>query len=132
MLALSLSTTKPRKLWLQLASGPNAEALPSQFKRIKSRNRDLFDGMTADQRVHVEQLLAKRLSRVPLQHLLGTAAFSALGLLLGGTLRAEGTLAVANGLYLLMLVAGVTGPLLDTLFLRTALERRKIIATKAA
>jgi ABC-2 type transport system permease protein len=38
--------------------------------------------------------------------LLGTAAFSALGLLLGGTLRAEGTLAVANGLYLLMLVAG--------------------------
>ncbi|MGD9955079.1 MAG: ABC transporter permease [Candidatus Nanopelagicales bacterium] len=38
--------------------------------------------------------------------LLGTAAFSALGLLLGGTLRPEGTLAVANGLYLLMLVAG--------------------------
>jgi ABC-2 type transport system permease protein len=36
----------------------------------------------------------------------GTATFSALGLLLGGTLRAEGTLAVANGLYLLMLVAG--------------------------
>jgi ABC-2 type transport system permease protein len=38
--------------------------------------------------------------------LVGTAAFSALGLLLGGTLRAEGTLAVANGLYLVMLVAG--------------------------
>ncbi len=38
--------------------------------------------------------------------LVGTATFSALGLLLGGTLRAEGTLAVANGLYLLMLVAG--------------------------
>lgn len=38
--------------------------------------------------------------------LVGTAAFSALGLLLGGTLRAEGTLAVANGLYLLMLAAG--------------------------
>lgn len=36
----------------------------------------------------------------------GTATFSALGLLLGGTLRAEGTLAVANGLYLAMLVAG--------------------------
>jgi release factor glutamine methyltransferase len=31
--------------------------------------------MTADQRVRVEQLLTKRLSRVPLQHLLGTAAF---------------------------------------------------------
>ncbi|HEX4762497.1 MAG TPA: hypothetical protein VFU87_06870 [Sphingomicrobium sp.] len=40
------ATTKPRKLWLQLASGPNAEALPSQFKRIKSRNRDLFDGIS--------------------------------------------------------------------------------------
>ncbi len=36
----------------------------------------------------------------------GTATFSALGLLLGGTLRAEGTLAVANGLYLVMLIAG--------------------------
>lgn len=40
------ATTKPGKLWLQLASGPNAEALPSQFKRIKSRNRDLFDGIS--------------------------------------------------------------------------------------
>jgi hypothetical protein len=40
------TTTKPGKLWLQLASGPNAEALPSQFKRIKSRNRDLFDGIS--------------------------------------------------------------------------------------
>jgi ABC-2 type transport system permease protein len=39
---------------------------------------------------------------------LGTAAFSALGLLLAGTLRAEGTLAVANGIYLLLLVAGGT------------------------
>lgn len=38
--------------------------------------------------------------------LLGTATFSALGLLLGGTLRAEGTLAVANGLYLVMLAVG--------------------------
>ena len=33
---------------------------------------------------------------------------------------------------MLMLVAGVTGPLLDTLFLRSPLERRQIIATKAA
>lgn len=36
----------PHKIWLQLASGSNAEALPSQFRRIKSRNRDLFDGIT--------------------------------------------------------------------------------------
>ena len=37
---------------------------------------------------------------------LGTAAFSALGLLLAGTLRAEATLAVANGIYLLLLALG--------------------------
>jgi tetratricopeptide (TPR) repeat protein len=34
-----------RKIWLQLASGSDAEALPSQFRRIKSKNRDLFDGI---------------------------------------------------------------------------------------
>ena len=38
--------------------------------------------------------------------LLGTAAFSSLGLLLAGTLRAEATLAVANGLYLLLIAVG--------------------------
>jgi uncharacterized membrane protein YfcA len=32
----------------------------------------------------------------------------------------------------LMLLTGVTGPLLDTMFLRSALERKQIIATKAA
>jgi Flp pilus assembly protein TadD len=34
------------KVWLQLASGPNAQALPDQFKRLKSRNRDLLDGIS--------------------------------------------------------------------------------------
>jgi ABC-2 type transport system permease protein len=38
--------------------------------------------------------------------LIGTAAFSALGLLLAGTLRAEGTLAVANLIYLVLLGLG--------------------------
>jgi len=33
---------------------------------------------------------------------------------------------------MLMLVTGVTGPLLDTLFLRSQLQRKEIIATKAA
>ena len=33
---------------------------------------------------------------------------------------------------MLMLVAGVTGPLLDTLFLRSPLGRKQIVATKAA
>jgi ABC-2 type transport system permease protein len=43
---------------------------------------------------------------------LGTAAFSGLGLLMAGTLRAEATLAGANGLYLvLLLLGGVVFPL---------------------
>jgi ABC-2 type transport system permease protein len=36
----------------------------------------------------------------------GTAAFSALGLLMAGTLRAEATLAAANGVYLVLLMLG--------------------------
>lgn len=44
--------------------------------------------------------------------LLGTATFAGLGLLMAGTLRAEATLAAANGLYLLLLlVGGVVVPL---------------------
>lgn len=42
--AASASTQK--KLWLQLASGSNADALPDQFRRLKSRHRDLFDGVS--------------------------------------------------------------------------------------
>ncbi len=38
--------------------------------------------------------------------LLGTAAFAGLGLLLAGTLRAEATLALANGLFLVFLMLG--------------------------
>ena len=38
--------------------------------------------------------------------LLGTLAFAALGLLLAGTLRAEATLALANGLFLVFLMLG--------------------------
>jgi ABC-2 type transport system permease protein len=46
--------------------------------------------------------------------LLGTAAFSALGLLMAGTVRAEATLAGANLIYLLLLVlGGVAFPLSD-------------------
>ena len=39
------ASVPPRKIWLQLASGANADALPTQFSRIKSRSRDLFDGI---------------------------------------------------------------------------------------
>ena len=46
--------------------------------------------------------------------LLGTVAFSGLGLLMAGTLRAEATLAAANLVYLLLLVlGGVAFPLKD-------------------
>jgi ABC-2 type transport system permease protein len=38
--------------------------------------------------------------------LLGTAAFAGLGLLLAGALRAEATLAIANGLFLAFLMLG--------------------------
>lgn len=38
--------------------------------------------------------------------LLGTAAFAGLGLLIAGTLRAEATLALANGLFLVFLMVG--------------------------
>jgi tetratricopeptide (TPR) repeat protein len=37
---------RKQKVWLQLASGSSAEALPSQFQRLKSRNRDLLDGIS--------------------------------------------------------------------------------------
>jgi len=40
------ATVAPKKLWLQLASGQNMDALSGQFRRIKSRNTDLFDGIS--------------------------------------------------------------------------------------
>jgi Flp pilus assembly protein TadD len=41
-----LNRVQAKKIWLQLASGQNADALPGQFNRIKSKNRNLFDGIT--------------------------------------------------------------------------------------
>jgi len=38
---------QPGKIWLQLASGSDPNALPSQFERMKSRNGELFDGIPA-------------------------------------------------------------------------------------
>ena len=37
--------TRPR-VWVQLASGSNPDALPDQFRRMKSRHRVLFDGIS--------------------------------------------------------------------------------------
>jgi tetratricopeptide (TPR) repeat protein len=39
------ATIVQQKIWLQLASGPNADALPGQFQRLKSRNSELFEGI---------------------------------------------------------------------------------------
>ena len=41
----SSTGSAPGKIWLQLASGANASALPAQFKRIKSHNSELMDGI---------------------------------------------------------------------------------------
>jgi ABC-2 type transport system permease protein len=49
---------------------------------------------------------ASAVAAVALLVLLGTAAFAALGLLMAGTLRAEATLAGANLVYVVLLVAG--------------------------
>lgn len=34
-----------RRLWLELASGSSADDFPDQFRRIKSRGEDMFDGI---------------------------------------------------------------------------------------
>jgi Flp pilus assembly protein TadD len=39
------ASSRPGRIWLQLASGSNPDALSPQFTRIKSKNRDLFDGI---------------------------------------------------------------------------------------
>lgn len=38
--------TTQKKIWLQLASGSNSQALPGQFRRMKSRHRELFEGIS--------------------------------------------------------------------------------------
>jgi len=40
------ATVVQQRVWLQLASGANAAALPDQFRRMKARNKDLFDGIS--------------------------------------------------------------------------------------
>jgi Flp pilus assembly protein TadD len=40
------ASVQQRKIWLQLASSRDADALQGEFRRLKSHNRDLFDGIT--------------------------------------------------------------------------------------
>ena len=42
----SAPASAPRRIWLQLASGQSATALADQFKRIKSRNGDILNGIS--------------------------------------------------------------------------------------
>jgi len=43
---LQRSTASSRKIWLQLGSGSDRTSLGNQFAKMKSRNEDLFDGIT--------------------------------------------------------------------------------------
>jgi len=42
--AAVIATARPR-VWVQLASGANPDALPDQYKRIKSRHREILEGI---------------------------------------------------------------------------------------
>ena len=42
----SLATYAQERVWLQLASGKNADALPDQFRRIKSRASETLEGIS--------------------------------------------------------------------------------------
>lgn len=61
---------------------------------------------------------------------LGAVAFSAIGLLLAGTLRAEATLALANGLYLVLLL--ISGLVFDASELPGPLERAGLLLPSGA
>lgn len=48
----SAPAAQPKRLWLQLASGPNASAFPEQFRRTKARSGELLakiDGYVAEE-----------------------------------------------------------------------------------
>jgi release factor glutamine methyltransferase len=66
-----------RRLQAVAIPSPSFDAAEIVAHCLGTRRSRLFlqDPVTAEQRVCVEQLLTKRLSRVPLQHLLGTAPF---------------------------------------------------------
>ncbi len=74
-------------------------------------------------------------SKATMLILLGAVPYAALAVPQQWTLDATKTShAVACGFIVagLQLLAGVAGPLLDTFFVRTALDRRAVVATKAA
>ena len=43
--APQIAAVQAHKVWLQLASGQNANALSGEFRRMKSRNKDVFEGI---------------------------------------------------------------------------------------
>ncbi|MEO5774180.1 MAG: hypothetical protein ABIQ32_08705 [Sphingomicrobium sp.] len=44
--AASMTPVARKRVWLQLASGPNSAALPEQMRRIRSRSEDLLNGLS--------------------------------------------------------------------------------------
>jgi hypothetical protein len=42
---LPTASQSQSKIWLQLASGTDDASLSSEFRRLKSKNPDLFDGL---------------------------------------------------------------------------------------
>lgn len=43
--ARPVHAASPQRIWLQLASGPDASSLPAEFRRMKSRGPDVFEGI---------------------------------------------------------------------------------------
>lgn len=41
-----VATSSRKRFWIQLASGKNSAALPEQFRRIKSRHKELLEGIS--------------------------------------------------------------------------------------
>ena len=78
-------TDAERRLIAAGVPSPNVDAAEIiAFVLAVRRNRMILqDAITPEQRVRVEQLLTKRISRVPLQHLLGVAAFRHIELQVG-------------------------------------------------
>ena len=74
-----------RRLAVVGVPSPNVDAAEIVAHALGTTRSRLFlqDPVDADQRVRIEQMLTRRLSRVPLQHLVGTAGFRRIELEVG-------------------------------------------------
>ena len=74
-----------RRLTVVGVPSPNVDAAEIVAHALGTTRSRLFlqDAVDADQRVRIEQMLTRRLSRVPLQHLVGSAGFRRIELEVG-------------------------------------------------